>query len=60
MRGDELARRATADRPGLKVLLTSGYTADSRDGVPPGEFALLRKPYRHDELARVVRTALEA
>jgi signal transduction histidine kinase/integral membrane sensor domain MASE1 len=60
MRGDELARRATADRPGLKVLLTSGYTAGSRDGAPPGEFALLRKPYRHDELARVVRTALEA
>ena len=60
MRGDELARRATADRPGLKVLLTSGYTADSRDGATPGEFALLRKPYRHEELARVVRTALEA
>ena len=26
MRGGELARRLTAQRPGLKVLYTSGYT----------------------------------
>ena len=59
IRGDELARRARDKRRGLKVLLTSGYTADSREGATPEEFALLRKPYRPDELARAIRTALD-
>jgi CheY-like chemotaxis protein len=59
MRGGELARRAQDKRAGLKVLLTSGYTADSSAGAPPEEFALLRKPYRHVELARAIRAALD-
>ena len=60
--GAELARRAQDLRPGLRVLLTSGYTAQaltSEHGVVHG-FPLLRKPYRGAELARTVRAALGA
>ena len=59
MRGDELARRAKDMRPGLKVLLSSGYTAEPRDDAASEEFALLRKPYRYEELARTIRAALD-
>jgi signal transduction histidine kinase len=59
MRGDELARKALGKRPGLKVLLTTGYTTESRDDTKPQEFALLRKPYRQEELARAIRAALD-
>ncbi|HYH38328.1 MAG TPA: response regulator, partial [Azospirillum sp.] len=58
--GADLARRAQELRPGLRVLLTSGYTADaltSEHGVVHG-YPLLRKPYRGAELARAVRAAL--
>ncbi|WP_448190038.1 response regulator [Azospirillum sp. sgz301742] len=58
--GAELARRAHELRPGLRVLLTSGYTAQaltSEHGVVPG-FPLLRKPYRSAALAGEVRAAL--
>ena len=60
MNGAELARRAQGLRPGLRVLLTSGYTAQalsSEHGIAPG-LPLLRKPYRGAELAREVRAAL--
>jgi len=59
MMGDELARRAQALRRGLKVLLTSGYAAAVRDVSLLEHFTLLAKPYRSDELARAVRTALD-
>ncbi|WP_109121144.1 response regulator [Azospirillum sp. TSO22-1] len=58
--GADLARRTQALRPGLRVLLTSGYTAQaltSEHGVVHG-YPLLRKPYRGVELARAVRAAL--
>jgi PAS domain S-box-containing protein len=60
--GAELARHAQELRPGLRVLLASGYTAQaltSEHGVVHG-FPLLRKPYRGAELAREVRAALGA
>ena len=59
IRGDVLAQQATSRRYGLKVLLTSGYAADLFDPAALGAFALLRKPYRHDELAQAVRAALD-
>ena len=49
--GVELAARARRLRPGLKVLLTSGYSEAALDlaaDAPP----LLAKPYQHDDLAR--------
>jgi signal transduction histidine kinase/CheY-like chemotaxis protein len=64
MRGDELARHATALRTDLKVLLTSGYAAELPDGAAPdgaetAAIPLLRKPYRRDELARAIRAVLD-
>ena len=61
--GVELAARATRLRPGLQVLLTSGFP-DMR-GTGKGEsvlasgYRLLNKPYRLDELANAVREALD-
>ncbi len=64
MDGIALAEEVAARRPGVRILLTSGFTeratveARKRDGRPL-PFALLGKPYRKDELARAVRAALE-
>jgi CheY-like chemotaxis protein len=62
MDGKELARAARRLRPDLAVLLTSGYD-DPLDSGERGElerFALLRKPYRREELAAAVRRSLAA
>ncbi|MFN4016110.1 MAG: PAS domain S-box protein [Reyranella sp.] len=58
--GDILADEATRLRPGLPVVLMSGYpegTIAATGQSPPGQI-LLSKPFRKAELARVVRTAL--
>jgi len=59
--GFELAENATAVKPNLKVLLTSGFTAKVID---TNKYArhhnnLLQKPYRKDELARQIRLVLD-
>ncbi len=61
LNGIALATRAVAERPGLKVLLTSGYTEQAiRSRVPQAErFPMLPKPYRRDELAARLREVLE-
>jgi CheY-like chemotaxis protein len=60
MDGVQLAGRAKAMRPDLKVLLTSGYAEYPDASVtvvsPTG---ILRKPYRRNELATRVRAALD-
>jgi len=48
MTGDQLARRVKADRPGIAVLIVSGYAEE--DGIDPG-IARLTKPFRNAELA---------
>jgi signal transduction histidine kinase len=53
--GLELARQARALRPGLPVLLMSGYPAGS---VQECTFPILPKPYRRDQLALQIRAAL--
>jgi CheY-like chemotaxis protein len=61
MSGHELARRATARRPGLKVLFTSGFPGGAH-GLPadvPTEAIVLAKPYRMQELADRLREALD-
>jgi CheY-like chemotaxis protein len=53
--GVELAQAARQLRPGLRVLLTTGYARDdlaSHAGIEAYE--VLRKPYRPDDLARQV------
>jgi DNA-binding LytR/AlgR family response regulator len=59
--GGELARRALRMRPGLKVLLGSGYSArvspaaaTAASGLP-----ILKKPYRQTELAAKLRSVLD-
>ena len=59
--GMQLAASAQRARPGLKVLLTSGYAHEviSRQGALPASFRFLSKPYRKHELAAAVRAALD-
>ena len=57
MDGLALAREAARRRPGLPVLLTTGYTGGGAAAVPLG-LPLLRKPYRIDDLAQAVERAL--
>jgi FixJ family two-component response regulator len=55
MGGLDLARRALELRPGIRVIFTSGYAASFN---LPGEF--LQKPYRDEDLRRVLQRALAA
>lgn len=59
MNGIDLARAARRCRPGLKVLLTSGYAGFDSSSGRGTEFPVLPKPYRRAELARRVRAALD-
>jgi CheY-like chemotaxis protein len=60
MSGVELARRAQAARPGLRVLLTSGYPEEvfQAQGRPDAGTMILQKPYRRHELAEAVSRVL--
>jgi CheY-like chemotaxis protein len=59
MRGTELAERVNKIRPGVKVLLTSGYLDD---GVPfdggAGRLQIILKPYRADQLTDTIARVL--
>jgi PAS domain S-box-containing protein len=60
MNGSQLALEAQQLRPGIKILLTSGYVANLDEGqvIGRGELPVLNKPYRRDELARSLRLVL--
>lgn len=60
MNGVVLAREARRMVPSIKILLTTGYASESieRHGAD-GEFPVIDKPYRHDELARKIRIVLD-
>jgi PAS domain S-box-containing protein len=63
MTGGELGREAQRRRPGLPVLLTSGYerpAADAGEAPHIREFELLSKPYRREALAAALRRRLDA
>ncbi len=62
MSGSELAGILRARRPGLAVLLMSGYVEDDfvRHGVVTEEVAFLHKPFTLAELAAKVRATLDA
>ena len=62
MFGTELAKEATLLRPGLKILLTSGYTerpVEAVDGLGR-KVQVLHKPYRRHDLAATLRSVLKA
>jgi CheY-like chemotaxis protein len=60
MSGVELVRRARILCPGLKVLMTSGYSEDAFQlhGRPEAGTVMLPKPYRRQDLADAIRRAL--
>ena len=59
MNGAQLAVEAQLLRPGLKVLLTSGYVGDGAAGQSIGQdLPVLNKPYRRDELAQKLRVVM--
>jgi CheY-like chemotaxis protein len=62
MNGRELSERLAAERPGLKQLFMSGYTADviAHRGVLDEGVRFLKKPFSIDALAMKVREALDA
>ncbi len=60
IRGDELARRLQDRRPGMKVLLVSGYTGEELGpgAAPPEGAAFLEKPFSLTKLLGQVRSLL--
>ena len=58
--GTELAERLTEERPNLRVLFTSGYTADeeTKRAVEKTRGAFLQKPFVLEQLAETVRDLL--
>jgi signal transduction histidine kinase len=60
MNGAQLAVEARRIRPDLKVLLTSGYTAEAlvHEHGLPDNLLVLGKPYRHEDLANKIRLVM--
>ena len=56
--GLDLARQVARRRPGLPVLYASGYSEDLIDEAM--DLEILKKPYRRQQLAQSVATALHA
>ncbi len=61
MNGRELAENLWVERPGLKVIFTSGYSADiaGKDFKLEPELNYLQKPYQPETLALTVRRCLD-
>ena len=61
MSGEVLAEMAVRMRPGIKVLLTTGYSNEvaQGDGASTPSTEILPKPFRRDELAKRIRKMLD-
>lgn len=59
MSGMELTRAVRQQRPDMPVLLVTGY-ADAEAVAAVGEERIVLKPFRNEDLARKIRTALGA
>lgn len=59
--GVDLAEQLLAKRPGLKIVFTSGYTANevNQEMLTRTGASFLSKPYTHTELAKTVRDCLD-
>ena len=56
--GVDLAVALTSQRPGLPVVLSSGFTGEALADAEAAPWPLLRKPYAVDELADALAAAL--
>lgn len=58
--GRDLARQLRQDRPGLEVIITSGYSLELAEHrrVPTNEYRFLPKPFQPADLLRTVRACL--
>jgi two-component system, cell cycle sensor histidine kinase and response regulator CckA len=61
MSGRELAEKLSAEQPRLKVMFTSGYSADTvgKDLALRPDLNYLQKPYNPRKLALAVRACLD-
>jgi DNA-binding NtrC family response regulator len=61
MKGNVLAERLLAEKPDLKVLFSSGYSADfATESAPVNQrINFLQKPYKLDVLVKTVRDCLD-
>jgi nitrogen-specific signal transduction histidine kinase/ActR/RegA family two-component response regulator len=59
MSGFELVKHAREFAPALKVLLTTGYAAETDATLANVKDAILRKPYKKQQLAQALRDVLE-
>ena len=60
MTGHDLAQRIAAEKPNLRVLMTSGFFEGVLRAEDIGaETAILRKPYRQAELAQALQAVFE-
>ena len=62
MNGREFSEQLSRRIPGLRVLFTSGYTADiiGHHGVLEPGVNFIRKPFSLEDLSSAVRKALES
>jgi PAS domain S-box-containing protein len=56
--GVELAHAAMALRPGLPVILTSGYTGETLGAAAQAPWPLLAKPYSAEALAAIIEAVM--
>ncbi len=61
MGGRELAKKLSAQLPNIKILFTSGYTADAvvRHGVIEINSNFIQKPFTPENLANKIREILD-
>jgi signal transduction histidine kinase/ActR/RegA family two-component response regulator/HAMP domain-containing protein len=61
MSGMELAQRLRSTKPGLRIILASGYSMDAVDSnlLANGRASFLEKPYTHLSLTKAVRECLD-
>jgi CheY-like chemotaxis protein len=59
--GLDLAERLLADRPGLKIIINSGYTSAeiNNELLSRSQASFLQKPYTHITLLKTVRNCLD-
>jgi DNA-binding NtrC family response regulator len=61
MNGYELAEQALRVRPGIKILLMSGYADEiTRNQISKSQFKFIPKPFTSNGLGLKVREALDA